>query len=1032
MRSRPFLQTIAEHFYKAHRAELFRYRFFFQNRRAALFFQRYLMELAKEERQTIILPETTSLSEYIRVKKNLSEEDPNINIEIIYELYLASKEVELPLSSSSSFSDFYHLGEYILTDFDDLDKYLKDPEKIYTNASDLSALTVDIATELSEDQKAALARFVHTLERGRIDPAPPELEKKFVSIFSKMPALYQQTKKRLKEEGLYYTGMLYREALEELEAGGFDIFDDKINVFSGLNVLPPVEQKLLQYFQRKSTTYFYWDYFSPLLSSDTLAGGFQNENLSRFPMPTGSEQITFDYSNQLPKVEVVSLPSKVAQCVYLGNNVLGEVMDEWISKLKNLEVAIVLPNERLLMPLLSNLPATNQFSVNVTMGYPIKETPLVGTLLRILHALNNIYLRGSNGKVPCWRGKDALEILASLSLAPIFKGTSMREEIVDTILQKQYFDLTKESLNALCLKLEVPEEIKTPLEEIFQVCPEDYASSKSGLWLIRYFITLLSRLQSQNKPDEDEETEECIYRAEETLIPFILELLRKRETMMRKYLSKKKIGEDATTFSWPIVTDLLKTIWTQARIPYRGEPLKGLQIMGLLETRSLDFDVLLIPDATEGVLPTKSNLKSILPHILRLGHGLPTYQWQEQTRAYNFFRLLSRSSKVICTYDSRKNDTSEGEPSRYIRILDYFYPECTVRHTVANYPLLTSYDKVSEFLVSKSKIEAYQQSISPRGEAYLSASKINDFITCPRLFYAKHIEGWAEPKNLDELIDAKDLGTIIHGTLESLYASFEGKELDKERLEYWLKTTEGKNNVRQEIEHHYGRLFHTKQPTGYNQLLISEAEQLLFNMIALDLDNLHEISTYIGGEIGFKAEITLPTQQKLKLKGFIDRLQLVENNQILEIIDYKTGQDDYFINLDSIANTDQTDFNTAGNQLLLYTTILSHPQRFSARLYNRADETIQIPNLPKRPRLYKPRTTKTHKYLTIGEKESTARLLTHFLPEEQERYTEILIQKLLELMNPNQEFLPRKTLSKKSCHYCPLKEQCSTYNTSKI
>lgn len=1005
MKYTPFLKSIAQHFYTKHRDKLRHYRFYFQNRRAGLFFHHYLKECAKADGQTIILPQVTTLIEQLRRKSQLPEADVNNDLLVIYELYLALNQLDTE-SGWSSFSDFYQLGEYIINDFGDLDKHLKDPEEVYENAALLAEISDD-KDYINEQQNEAL--------RQLMKEDPKRHRHTFQSLFRKMPLLYSRLRQRLQRAGLAYDGMVLRNIYEQIRDEKQSLIGDGFtNVFVGLNVLSEVERLLLKHYQEDPSTLFYWDYEGPAMQDGRIAGTFRAKNLRDFPMPKDEDHIDFDPISDLPDVELVSIPSKVAQAVYIGDNCLKTKSEEWKEKVENLEVAIVLPNERLLMPLLSNLPANLGYEVNVTMGYPLREMPLVGMLLRLVAIQKQVRLRGNGAGEAYWRGVEVKEILASTSLDVFFKDTNLRTTITGKIDKDKLFRLTAQGMQELWAALKLTPDQCAFLEHLFAFPDPHDATSTGGLALMSYFITLVEQIM--DAPADPDEDEEVIYTAERSVLPYLRDLLRERYEAIRSYIEQ---SPTSSAFSAPIVEDLLRALLTYARIPYRGEPLKGLQVMGLLETRGLDFDILLIPDATEGVLPGRSHLKSIIPHVIRRALQLPTYEWHEQTRAYNFLRLASRASQLYCTYDSRRNYLSDGEPSRYFRLIEYLYDTThqKVIHKSAGYPLRTHPEAPASISPDPQKWKDYRSSLvngESKSKSHLSASAINDYLSCPLKFYAKRVEGIQDIEDPSETIDSRILGTIVHATLQDLYQRFVGKLLDKQQLRQWL--SEDDYTMDQVIRECYTRELNRQQMGSYDELFFPMIHTMVKNVIRHDLESPGTIK-YVDGEVEFHAQVPVGTGERVNVKGFIDRMHI--SGDELHIVDFKTGGDEANTSINPVVVRSNDKNNKAGTQLLLYTLLLSDEARYRTRF----EKNVSIdPVHAIVPYIYKPL---TDQYFTLrlsrAEGGRDHKPLENFADWSND--VQILLEGVVaEIVSSDQTFPPNPSTN--ACRYCPIAQLC--------
>lgn len=994
MKYTPFLRQIALHFYKEHRDELFTYRFYFQNRRAGLFFLHYLKEIAGADGATLLLPEVTTLVDELYHVANLDRPDPNNDLFVVYEMYGAILQAEEEYDGegrnpwtrlrSGSFSDFYRLGSLILGDYDDIDKQLADAGKIYQNAHELLEIDLSFRRSFTEEEKRAIARL---LGRGYDSRAfstedfSSEYVKSFVSTFSLLSELYVRTKERLREKQLFYTGMLLRDAVEDDSHRRYHPDTQCTHVIVGLNALSQSEKKLLSIFHDEAHTLFYWDYSGVVFQSENIPtelGRIKSDNLKNYPMPVDRDRIDFEVVDSLPDVEMVAIPSKVAETVFVTQNRLLPLVRSnaryagatFSEKVRNLEVAIVLPNERLLMPLLSTLPGEVE-EVNITMGYPLRETPLAGAILHMLSLFRYLSARTKGGSTePFYLLSEVMQLLSLKSLEPLWGSTNLVERIHHFLLSNKIFRIDRWTLDQL--RKIVEEEygevsirgvsLSTLFSQVLVFPPvekRDESGSGSGRWLLEYFVrllTLLTQIVDAETQDDglgetlSEDGSERMVLSEATVYHFLLRLLEDRVSALFGN------GGDEIDIDQKVMSDLLKGLITSARIPYEGEPLKGLQVIGILETRTLDFDTIFIPDASEGVLPSHSGLSSLIPHDIRVGNNLPTYKWQEVTRAYNFFSLISRASKVYATYDSRKNENSDGEPSRYFRLLEYIYgPNLGTKiYTagVASYTVRTSGAEREELEINLAMVESFRESLmAPRMTTKddglisgtikrpkaISASALNTYLTCPKLFYFKYVEGRRDDTPSNGLLEEKDKGDLLHVTLKRLYEPFLGTRLRREALESIASATspEVHETLMEVFRERYGDM----SPLGFNANELMVVEDYIRRVMTFDSTGF-DGWIYVGGEVHFSGRVVVPplavpdeekvdagkgvtkraTEDDLlvNITGDIDRLLFNPNSGTLLVIDFKTGSDRSYTSVNSIL---RGDFQHVVTQLSFYSLV---------------------------------------------------------------------------------------------------------------
>ena len=1101
----PFLRQIARLFYREHRDELYRYAFYFQNRRAGLFFLRYLEEEAEGDGEAVFfLPRVTTLTDELYRLAGVEKPDPNDDIFVVYEIFRAIAEAKSAggdgeddegwnLFKAEQFSDFYRLGTYILNDFNDIDKQLEDPDKIYRLSDEQSRVAESFRPEFTDEEvRAALLRLG---AKGVLTPPAGEESRyrmNFRSLFSILPSLYRKTKERLREKRLYYSGMLMRDAVTGEGEVRFEpgAEPETIPVIVGLSSLSKAEKALLDKLRDEASAIFYWDYPELFFNSreDLLGlGEIMRENLSRYKMPEDpAYHIDFEPVTELPRVEVTAVPSKAGQTVFITDNRFtaeyrrqGSGMRE---RVERLEAAIVLPNERLLIPLLGNLPG-GDIDINVTMGYPLKETPLAGMLLRLLQILRQVRERGAKeqGKA-FWMAREVSEILSMKVLEPLFGGAGFGTAVSDYLRKKHLFSLNRDELSQAWAELEKEhagdEEFLSALRRSEEIIAFPAYGDSEGEQLLAYLQKLVSRLRvsfhkslhaeaGEEKPEEEqEEDDNKPVEDAETIYAFADELLGERITELFREMALR------TDFDFHLASDLLRGLISNARIPYTGEPLKGLQVLGILETRSLDFDTVYIVDATEGILPAHTRLNTLIPYDIREYHHLPTYKWQERTRAYNFFRLISRASRVFACYDSRKNDNAEGEPSRYLRLLRYIFstPESgQVSFKSASYIVRSSEMMTKPLSKDAGKIVAFRKELQtaapdpkllpfpkegldrPRFRG-LSASSLITFMECPQEFYFRYIERRQQREEPDGLLTALDIGILLHNTLSRLYEGLEGEELTAGNLKPLL---EGKPGVREVLLGVFRDAYGNMPLSGHNSFILDGIEQDIRGVIRHDLEH-YAGYRYIGGEVHFSGRLRLPRallsedlpaegeigsdeELLINISGDIDRMLLDPLSGKLHIQDFKTGGDSPVLSVSKATTPDSKSHVVL--QLSLYALALSEALRLLRGGTSSCFSSLELKtSAPSRtllmsaksivPEMFKPKEG-TPRKISFDTNNEVEDFLTALLPGSSsgELLREWFARSVLQdtaagILSPESKFDATPKPSSSHCRYCPVYDLC--------
>ena len=919
--AKPFLQQIAKHFHsltsQPGATPLHQYRFIFHNQRAGIFLCHYLEQCPNA--RPLLLPECTTMNSLIKRRLRLSGgEDPNNELLVIHKIYLAYLEEMGLKEEERSFEDFYDLGQALLRDFDDIDKHLIKVSSFLVNLRNHKQLTEELSTFLSRRQWCAVSKLIYekdadwseieteTATEEKETKKSQEMKKRFLDFWIKLPRIYRRAKSLMKEEGLAYEGMMLREAVRQIKKGKLCLTDDgMITVFVGLNAQTPAMYKILNHFRDSKKAIFYWDYFTdPILKSPGLAGSFVRYNTTNYPAPT-DEPYHIDFEDPgeegKPHTALISTASAVAQTGVIRKLIERDKQEDGWKKIvqslsksdesaplydphEPLRTAIVLPDESLLLPLLSNMPKGID-KINVTMGYPIKGIPVAAMLSLLLKYWSNYYKRNQR-----YRLTEVCEILMLTALSKFFSDKKMaeaRRQLMDQLIDEKRYFIGTDDLQALIEKnfpgkSRTKDILLTIFSEPETLCPSstDMVCYPEGVALTKQVDDLLELLDTESATTEEEED------PEQGMIKYIRRyLIQPQLTSQRAYL-KRHTKSRTSPFTFPVIVDLLRTTISQARIPFSGMPLGGVQVMGLLETRGLDFDTVIIPDAAEGILPTATRLDTTIPFSLRTAYHLPTTDLQEQTRAYNFFRLMSRAKRVVFLYDSRTGDSSAGEPSRYVQLLRDVY-HVPMYEAEASFPL-TRVEAGGDLIEDKTLVSRYRDSVSAKTPTEkvkrLSASRMKDFHTCPRRFYYTAIEGIKDDENLSGVLDKRDSGTLFHTAMQLLYKESEGEKdgLSRESLSKILEGDAIDNAVAESAR----KLHLETKKSDYNDNQLEMTRKLVRRMVEADLERVEagEPITYVGGEIEIET-----AYEGANFKLIIDRIEVQDDT--VNIIDYKTGAD---------------------------------------------------------------------------------------------------------------------------------------------
>ena len=869
---KPFLYQVATLFYQQYGAEIHRLAFVFPNRRAGLFFQKYLSEISEKP---LFSPSILTINDLFM---QLSGKHPADKIQMLFRLYELYKQRS---GSSESFDEFIYWGEMLLNDFDDIDKYMVDARMLFRNVSDLKSLDDDF-NYLSPEQVQAIRSFWSSFYPKGDSPN----QQHFLELWEILYDLYAGLRTSLAKDGCGYDGMIFREVVEQLEKEPMSDFPFDQVVFVGLNALSVSEERLLLALQKKGVADFYWDYVGPWVTDpDNKASFFLERNLRLFP---SRMQLPVTEPVQA-EIRVMGVPSAIGQAKQVYPILQALADEQQLTDESALRTAIVLPDEHLLVPVLNAIPEAIQH-INVTMGYPLAGTPVAALMEYILTLQKNIrYI----DRVPVFYFRDVLPILNHqyvMAAAPEEVSQLVKDMTAGNRIYVHAADLNRHELLSILF---------TPVQNTEEL--SDY---------LIHVLEALNACLRNNRPNPDDE--EMISNSTQTTVDIEQEFIFHyfaTVNRMKEVMHEAKIEMRLDTYF-----RLLKRMTDLITIPFEGEPLSGLQVMGVLETRALDFDRLIILSMNEGIFPLKKAANSFIPYNLRRGFGLPTYEHQDSVWAYHFYRLIRRAKQVTLLYDTRTTGLQTGEVSRFVHQLRYHY----------QYPLideLVVYDVASSAVppISVQKTAEVEKLLSDflfGGPRALSASAINTYLDCPLKFYVSVLEQIQEEDEITETVERDVFGSILHKVMEDLYAPFKGKLVTADLLKLLRKDQPLLTGT---IARAFAELFFKSpvvRPLEGENFLTGEMIRKYAEKI-LEQDARFTPFHYIESEKKVRATITLSDRRIVQLKGFIDRVDSLD--RVLRIVDYKTGSGKLeFESVEGLFDKEAKDRPKAVMQVFLY------------------------------------------------------------------------------------------------------------------
>ncbi|WP_286811362.1 PD-(D/E)XK nuclease family protein [Bacteroides sp. Phil13] len=960
-----FLQLVAQDLYQKIGNDLSRVAIVFPNKRASLFFNEYL---AMQSDRPIWSPAYVSISELFRQLSPWKSGDP---IRLVCELYKVFRE---ETRSEETLDDFYFWGELLISDFDDVDKNLVDADRLFSNLQDLKNI-MDDYDFLDSEQEEAIRQFFQNFSIER----RTQLKEKFISLWDKLGDIYHHYRRNLEELGIAYEGMMYRYVMEELQS---DKLKYEHYVFVGFNVLNKVETKFFERLREAGKALFYWDYdvfYTRLPRENTPpytheAGEFILRNLKLFPNEL--PEAVFDTLRKPKNVRFISAPTENAQARYLPEWIRSVTKrDLQKTPVKEKENAVVLCNEALLLPVLHSIPPEVK-NVNITMGFPLAQTPVYSFVSALIELQTTGYRRDT--------GRYQYEAVQSVLKHPYTRQLSTSAESLEKQLTRdnRFFPL--------------PSELKQDifLEQIF--------TPKTGISALCQYLTEMLREVA------------VLYRQEQETDDIFNQLYReslfKSYTLINRLLNLIDNGE--LNIQIDTLRRLLCRLLATSNIPFHGEPAIGMQVMGVLETRNLDFRNLIMLSLNEGQLPKAGGDSSFIPYNLRKAFGMTTIEHKNALYAYYFYRLIQRAENVTLLYNTASEGLNRGEMSRFML---QFLVESP--HSISREYLEAGQSPQSgrEIRVEKTPeiitrmYERYDVNRHPK--SLFSPSALNTYLDCRLKFYYRYVAGLKAPDEVSAEIDSALFGTIFHRAAELVYKDLtaNGKEIRKDDLEQVLRNDiKLQNYVDTAFKEEFFHVALTEKPE-FNGTQLINAKVITSYLRQLLRNDLQYAPFFMEGmekKVTEIIEIETP-QGKLALNigGTIDRID--SKDDTLRIVDYKTGGSPK-----TPENIKQLFTPADGRpnyifQTFLYASIMCRKQSLKVApsllyIHQAASET------------YSP-------VIEMGEARQPKMPVNNFAFYEDE-FRERLQTLLQEIYNPEEAFT--QTEDTKKCEFCDFRELC--------
>lgn len=926
----------------------------FPNRRAVLYFHKHLGDLLDKPS---FAPRLMTIEEFVEGLSNLHVPD---RLELIHRLYTIYSEVmntrqDGEESLRESFDQFYFWGDMLLRDFDEVDKYQINAMQLFRDLSNQKELDsgFDFLTdEQLEYLKSFWGTFTGTLNENK---------RKFLRVWRLLPSVYEQYREHLLSLELAYDGLLQRQVAESLETRSSPHRGTLI--FAGFNALTGVEEKIISHFVSKHDAEVYWDLDAYYVNNQAQEAGRFFREYQKHPdlKPTFPADIPANFS-QDKKVRVMGSAQHVGQAKLMS----AMLAEKWKEGFDPQETLIVLPDEKLLLPVLHSVSGQVE-KMNVTMGFPLASTPVFNLIeflvelqqqyrneqfnhRQVLSLLSHPYVVAADPSHAYHARKDIIDRnQVSVPMTTLQQGPALYAALFRPMEQQHILDYLREALIAV--------------GSLDAITPLDKEYVFEGLKLVNRLKEVMG---SDPVPGEKEQKE-----------------------VLKSF------------------TRLFRQLGRSQKIPFTGEPLRGLQIMGVLETRNLDFKNVFVLSLNEGSLPSAGAKASYIPYNIRKAYSLPTAEHQDAMYAYLFYRVLQRAENVFLVYNTEPDILGQGEMSRFLQQL-FVESGWKIRPEILHTPIQP--EPVVPIVIEKD--ERVLKSLSQLNEGSsrfkgISPSALNSYIDCSLQFYFRQVAKLREANEVEDYVDSRLFGNLLHDVMEQFYRKIQDRK--KSAMVESEDFTNHASVVRQLIDEafisHYGLDPHRKVVYEGQTLVAREVIRTFVEKV-LEHDKRYTPFHIEGLEQGeWRYEVPIPhAPGHVTLSGKIDRLDRKDNT--VRILDYKTGKGDLdFANIDSLFNGGNKKRNRAAFQTLIYSLLY--------QASNPSSDVALVPGLVSRQSLF---ADEFHPNLTVDEEVLTD--AREILPEFQAKLAALLA----EIFDPAKPFV--QTENTEHCKFCPYRHMC--------
>lgn len=910
-----FLEYVAEDIIRKHGTDLSGVAVVFPNKRASLFMNRYLLNAAGKP---LWSPHYITISELFRSQTDLAVADKIKSVCTLYGTY------KRYVANDETLDQFWSWGEIMLSDFDDLDKNMGNADLVFSNIRDLHAL--DSVAYLDEKERETLKRFFAEFTDGH----DTRLKQRFEYLWNKLANIYHDFNAAMLEDNLAYEGAMYRRVAEAADALQWKY---RKYIFVGFNMIQKVEQTLFKSMKDKGLASFYWDFDDYYLgNSSQEAGRFIEKWLVKYPNELDIKDSEI-YGNFSQEKDITFLSAAT-------ENIQARYISQWLEdkgRMKDGErTAIVLADETLLKSVIHCLPREMSGKMNITVGFPLSQSPVTALVENFLA----LHLHGYNVQQQVFVQKFATALLRHPYMHLL---SDKAAELSQTLVRERVFFPNK---GHLCLD--------EGLSLLFE--PVDCNRSEMNSVFVERLLAILGfigknsekrRIDDLAAEGRDPEKESPTYEQQ-----FLQESVFRMYNVMNRLNDLIKGGDLAVDPA--TLLRLTDQIIQQTTMPFHGEPAAGIQIMGVLETRNLDFDHLLVLSCNEGNLPKGINEVSLIPYSVRKAHELTTVDNKVAIYAYYFYRLLQRCQDTSIAYNSSTEDGHTGQMSRFMTQL---MAEANPLTTHINHGNLTA--RQSPMALARKNVAKDEQVLRVlESMTSLSPSAINSYMRCPLKFYYNNVAKIKEP-DTDDISDHRTFGTIFHATAELIYKNIQTPDgvITKEAIGALLKQRDRSTIQRYVDEAFSENIFRGHKP-HYDGLQLINRE-VICRYVKKMLDNDYNIAPFsiVGIEERAYERMTFcvnGANRELLVGGYIDRLDLIHTAEgdVLRVVDYKTGSRTpdgmEKKTVDEVFNSDNIDSCHSDYylQAMLYSVIVRHQNKMSDDNDTKALNPRQLPVRP--------------------------------------------------------------------------------------